>query len=565
MGEPVSPPAPGGRILIVMADGTSNAFGGQPTNIWRLYEALDCSPGSNQIVRYIPGVGTSSFRPFRLFDAVTGVGVPGNVRKLYRFLCWTYLPGDQIWMFGFSRGAFTVRTLAGMIQRQGLMPRVHLGKAVSEADMHRNTRDAWRAYRAETGPLFDDKGRLRMGPWIAAVRWLRDSWIVLSRRVTGGAQHSAVLAARGAALGPMQFDQRGNPVAGVEVHFLGLFDTVEAYGLPLEDLRSVWDFWISPITFRNRRVSDVVRRVRHAMALDEERLTFTPLNCEKAKGAAGIGQDIQEVWFPGCHSDLGGGYPDDRPAFQALEWMASEAKRLGLKLRRGALTTPFRRRTPTAPIHDSRRGLSGFYRYRPRRIRVDPTVSPVPVVHPATTDMVLNGSNGYAPLTLQPGFNQLGGGLAALQPKGQGAVADLITARILLGRLNYGLIGALAFLVARGLLALWRVRACGAPGQVWSALPGNWVGLLGLCAASATCIGLGWALRDRIRDEARVSWGGLPVGPDRLTRGLGWLGGKARQGKVLERVFRPWRAFVMAAVPALVVYGAYLLFHWRLC
>ena len=106
MGEPVSPPAPGGRILIVMADGTSNAFGGQPTNIWRLYEALDCSPGSNQIVRYIPGVGTSSFRPFRLFDAVTGVGVPGNVRKLYRFLCWTYLPGDQIWMFGFSRGDF---------------------------------------------------------------------------------------------------------------------------------------------------------------------------------------------------------------------------------------------------------------------------------------------------------------------------------------------------------------------------------------------------------------------------------------------------------------------------
>ena len=84
--EPL-PARQGPRRLIVLADGTSNAYGGHPTNVWRLYEALDCSQASGQIVRYIPGVGTSSFAPYRIFDTITGVGVPGNVRKLYRFLC----------------------------------------------------------------------------------------------------------------------------------------------------------------------------------------------------------------------------------------------------------------------------------------------------------------------------------------------------------------------------------------------------------------------------------------------------------------------------------------------
>ncbi|MGN7871142.1 phospholipase effector Tle1 domain-containing protein [Paracoccus sp. 22332] len=352
----------------------------------------------------------------------------------------------------------------------------------------------------------------------------------------------------------MQFDAAGNPLGGVEVHFLGLFDTVEAYGLPIEELRSVWDFWIAPITFRNRQVSQVVRRVRHAMALDEERLTFTPLNCNRAKGPAGVAQDIQEVWFPGCHSDIGGGYPDDRPAFQALEWMASEAKGFGLKLRRGALTDQLGRRTPTAPIHDSRRGLSGYYRYQPRRIRVDPEVSAMPVVHTATSDMVLNGCNGYAPLTLQPGFAQLGAIAPAIAPRQQGAVADLITMRVIVNRLNYALLGTLAVLAI-----VWLARARFQPGDFLEMLQGNWVVLLGLVAASGSCMVLGWTLRDRICDQARISWLGAPIAPGWLARLSSWLGGKARHGKLIERVRRPWRVFVTLAVPAAIFYLAYRL------
>ena len=139
------------KRLIVFADGTGNAFGGQASNIWRLYEAIDkrgLSPlkSSPQLARYIPGVGTSSIGLVRLFDGATGLGVPGNVQKLYRFLCWNWEPGDEIWMFGFSRGAFTVRTLAGLISSQGLMPREVDGTTMSVAEMHRNSKGAWRAY-----------------------------------------------------------------------------------------------------------------------------------------------------------------------------------------------------------------------------------------------------------------------------------------------------------------------------------------------------------------------------------------------------------------------------------
>ncbi len=110
------------KKLIVFADGTGNAFASQESNVWRLYQALDKAQGPDgilQLARYIPEVGTSSVAVIRLLDGATGFGVPANVRKLYRFLCWNWQPGDEIHLFGFSRGAFTVRTLAGLVACRG--------------------------------------------------------------------------------------------------------------------------------------------------------------------------------------------------------------------------------------------------------------------------------------------------------------------------------------------------------------------------------------------------------------------------------------------------------------
>ncbi|RYH99756.1 MAG: DUF2235 domain-containing protein, partial [Acetobacteraceae bacterium] len=90
---PLTPPARG-RKIVIFADGTGNSFTTQQSNVWRLYDALDkteksgATPAELQLARYIPGVGTASNRVLRLIDGATGIGVPSNVRKLYRFLCW---------------------------------------------------------------------------------------------------------------------------------------------------------------------------------------------------------------------------------------------------------------------------------------------------------------------------------------------------------------------------------------------------------------------------------------------------------------------------------------------
>ena len=159
-------PASRGRKIVIFADGTGNSFAMQESNVWRLYSALDKTEKSGrtpvelQLARYIPGVGTSSNRVLRLIDGATGIGVPSNVRKLYRFLCWNWQPGDEVYLFGFSRGAFTVRTLAGMIRWQGLMPLMIGERPVTDAEMKRNAMRAWEAYRAKTAPLVQD-GRLK--------------------------------------------------------------------------------------------------------------------------------------------------------------------------------------------------------------------------------------------------------------------------------------------------------------------------------------------------------------------------------------------------------------------
>jgi uncharacterized protein (DUF2235 family) len=116
-----------GKNIILLSDGTGNsAASAQKTNVWRLYQALDCSemPASGQarqIAHYDDGVGTGSFKPLALIGLALGIGVWGNVRDLYTFLCRNYEDGDRIYLFGFSRGAFTVRLLAGLIGRCGLV------------------------------------------------------------------------------------------------------------------------------------------------------------------------------------------------------------------------------------------------------------------------------------------------------------------------------------------------------------------------------------------------------------------------------------------------------------
>ncbi len=368
------------KKIVVFADGTGNAFTVQESNVWRLYEALDQTK-PDQIAHYIKGVGTSGFKPFAMLDLATGIGVPSNVRKLYEFICWNWRPNDEIYMFGFSRGSFTIRTLIGLMHHEGLIPAQIGNEAVSHAEMQRNAMEAWRSYRSKTVPW----RKTFPSVWLART----------VRNVVLGAFH---LAARSLAGWRLYSEVAAQTTAqrrrSVPIKFVGLFDTVEAFGVPIEEFRSAIDWAIWPISFRNKTLSETVLRACHALSLDDERTAFHPLRIDRktAKDRA----RVKEVWFAGVHSDVGGGYPEDDLALVPLNWMADE---IGDDLRfiDGARKVLAEKASPYASKHDSRGGLSVFYRYSPRTVGDN---GGPPLIHYSVAEKIAFGVDRYAPVTL---------------------------------------------------------------------------------------------------------------------------------------------------------------------
>ncbi|MFT3688652.1 DUF2235 domain-containing protein [Paenirhodobacter sp.] len=516
------------RVLIVFADGTGNAFSVSQTNIWRLYTATDQSDGG-QIARYIPGVGTHGNSIIRLIDGATGFGVPSNVRKLYRFLCWNWRPGDRILLFGFSRGAFTVRTLAGMIARQGLMPAERDDRPVSTAEMRRNARGAWRAYRKATlGPVW---------PTIAAARLVRDGLVTAKRWLFGQKLHGdiekEVAGTKRRPVWPPDVQEfTGPPDCGVTVDFLGVFDTVEAYGMPVEELRGLIDRLIFPLNFANGVCAPCVLHARHALAIDEERLSFHPVAFETPSERAW--QDVRQMWFPGVHSDIGGGYPEDHGAVPPLQWILDGAREAGLRVAPTLQEDLIARRFDLAPIHDSRKGLAAAYRYQPRHI--DPTEEADPTL-PAKLE---GGADLYGPIS--PAEGCMIAGQDALPPL-PAATRQAIAAMVFRYRLlNRAIIAIIAFFCLYPLRFLFET---GADGRLTILSEGlrNWVmsGLMrsGCTGAGALLFGgmlyvSGWNLRDRIRDAAAAGWRGQEQVP-KVSRF--WHAGARMAPKTLEYVF----------------------------
>ncbi len=375
-------PNQGPKRIVVFADGTGNAFSTRESNVWRLYQALDRAQG-DQIAYYIEGVGTSGFRPYALLDGATGIGVPSNVRKLYRSICWNWNPGDQICMFGFSRGSFTVRTLIGLIHHEGLVPYRIDGDTISRHEMDRNVMAAWRSYRAKT----NSNSLTRVSPLIPICRAIRDLFVGFYHFVF---QHRTYR--------EIQQETKKQNRSGPRIKFAGLFDTVEAFGVPIEEFRRAIDWAIWPISFSNKRLSDRVDKACHALSLDDERKTFHPIRFEINPENK---TQIEEVWFAGVHSDVGGGYPDADLEHVPLIWMVEHAVHEGgLTFAADARQAFQARASAVGSRHDSRNGLGVFYRYGPRVIRDGVADGGPPVVHHAVAERMVFGSDGYAPIVL---------------------------------------------------------------------------------------------------------------------------------------------------------------------
>ena len=339
------------KNIILLSDGTGNSASAlTKTNVWRLYQALDLKTagpdGTTQIAMYDDGVGTSGFRPLALLGGAFGWGLKRNVLELYGFLCRNYRPGDRIFAFGFSRGAFTVRVLVALVISQGLV------EYTTDAAFRSAARQCYRNYRKRLG-------NQTMSPLIPLVRWVRDRTLDLWRARPW--PHASAP--------PMLTQPKETRIA-----FLGAWDTVAAYGLPSAELTAGFDQVVWPLSMPNYRLSPNVDQARHALALDDERDSFHPLLWDEVAEremiqAGEVKPDrLRQVWFAGMHADVGGGYPDDGIAMVPLLWMVGEAKAAGLRFIQPELDRYAAQQGLCAPMHDSRRGVSGYYRYQPRRI-----------------------------------------------------------------------------------------------------------------------------------------------------------------------------------------------------
>ncbi len=158
------------------------------------------------------------------------------------------------------------------------------------------------------------------------------------------------------------------------VRFVGVWDTVAAYGGPITEITRAIDNWIFPLSMPDYQLHERVLRARHALALDDERDAFQPLLWDEVHEASLIEREIvdkqrlEQVWFTGMHADVGGGYPDESLSYVSLLWMMEEAENAGLRTLKVVKDRFVALASSYGPIHDSRAGLAAYYRYQPRRI-----------------------------------------------------------------------------------------------------------------------------------------------------------------------------------------------------
>jgi hypothetical protein len=368
------------KNIILLSDGTGNSAAKLfKTNVWRIYEALDLTDPEVQVACYDDGVGTSTFMPVAILGGALGFGLKRNVLRLYRFLCEHYTPGDRIYAFGFSRGAFSIRVLTGLVLDQGVIrvrpnltapeqataaaagapgvgsagdgteagTEVETCDVINGGELRRYARWAYRRFRR----LFSQTGRL-----VDVARAVRDALFEFKDDRFGYARYDDIVR-----------------IEVPAIEFLGLWDTVDAYGLPIDELTSGVDRWIWPLVLPEQKLSPRVKKACHALAIDDERQTFHPVlwdeSDEPQDEVTTTQERVTQVWFAGAHANVGGGYPNDALSYVSLEWMARQAGARGVVFVPEVLRVSTAKRDVFGTVYDSRRGLASSYRYMPRPVR----------------------------------------------------------------------------------------------------------------------------------------------------------------------------------------------------
>ncbi|MCW5758849.1 MAG: DUF2235 domain-containing protein, partial [Phenylobacterium sp.] len=385
------------KRLAVFCDGTWNDLRMKNlTNVARLAKCVEPRgwDGRRQVVFYDSGVGVST-GVSRLADwlvvklgGAIGAGLDDKIESAYRFLVLNYQPGDEIFVFGFSRGAYTARSLCGFLGVAGLLRHRDLGLLD----------DAFEYYRLPKAK----REASRFGR-------IRDDLHLHTKEKC------------------------------LSVRLLGVFDTVGALGVPLPWLKALTQ-WRS-VQFHDTELSSLIENAYQALAIDERRGPFQPTLWTGAPGEARscdgrmVPQRVVQAWFPGVHSDVGGGYDEKAYADVTLDWMLDVARSLGLVLREDYVERQLRP-DHLASLHESYTTgwrladrIPGFTRggARPigneqRRARGRGPIAPTEVLHwtasaraAAAGARLPSGRSPYWPLNLCDGEGALHPTLAGLR------------------------------------------------------------------------------------------------------------------------------------------------------
>lgn len=436
-----------GRNLLIFSDGTGQAggllFDESRSNVYKLYRATRCGPDTSidpdkQLAFYDPGLGSRSAGGeikigwlrwvYNVLSSATGLGITQNIIDCYAAILYLWRPGDRIFLFGFSRGAYTVRCLGGVIGLCGIPTKLSNGKSLvrDPNTLRRIAAEAVkRVYRHGSGASDDPsaKGNARkeklrkqrqqlgedfrkkytsegslganvvphfIGVWdtVAAVGLTPPAWNAL--KLLAGVLLGLIAAI-------IAWMNAGDLNLKFAAWFIGATATISLIGyliylaLRLKFVTGLRDYaWYETLhltsfkmTFFDRALNKDVRYARHALAIDERRADFdrvpwvnegNPPNREIEEGAW-----FQQIWFAGNHSDIGGSYEENESRLSdlALGWMMSEAKRAGLIVNDDLLNLFGR---PNGPQHDECRtgisflGMNFKWREAPRKMVDNATI-----------------------------------------------------------------------------------------------------------------------------------------------------------------------------------------------
>lgn len=357
------------KNIVICSDGTGNRGGvGYDTNVWRIFNGVELnSDKKKQVVHYDDGVGTEDFKYFKILGGAFGWGLTRNIVQAYKFLCRNYQENDDIYFFGFSRGAYTVRAMAAFVLSVGI---IRDANQYSDSDLEKLVYRLIKIYKHRTyEDASPDNGKTEQG----SSRLLQINFKDICDDFK--VEYSSL-------------------ITDIEIKCIGVWDTVSAVGLPFNiGLKWFIEKCFFKFRFRDHVLSERVIKAYHAISIDDQRKTFHPEVWEER-------EDIEQVFFSGVHSNVGGGYPKQGLAYVSLEWMLSKIKsdngNDGIILRDGFEKEVNEKAKIHDKLYNSRSGPAVFYRYKPRFFDAIKPLSIVKV-HYSCLERIVRQTQNYNP------------------------------------------------------------------------------------------------------------------------------------------------------------------------